>query len=42
VPADFFVGAHAAVRQWPILTRDAARYRGYFPTVEVVRRDGDG
>jgi predicted nucleic acid-binding protein len=36
VLADFFVGAHAAVRRWPILTRDAARYRGYFPTVEVV------
>ena len=34
--ADFFVGAHAAVRGWPILTRDAARYRGYFPTVELV------
>ena len=33
---DFFVGAHAAVRRWPILTRDAARYRGYFPTVELV------
>ncbi len=36
VLADFFVGAHAAVRRWPILTRDAARYRGYFPTVELV------
>ena len=36
VRADFFVGAHAAVRRWPILTRDAARYRGYFPTVELV------
>lgn len=36
VLADFFVGAHAAVRRWPILTRDAGRYRGYFPTVELV------
>ncbi len=36
VLADFFVGAHAAVRRWPILTRDAARYHGYFPTVELV------
>ena len=36
VLADFFVGAHAAVRRWPILTRDATRYRGYFPTVDLV------
>jgi hypothetical protein len=36
VLADFFVGAHAAVRGWPILTRDAARYQGYFPTVQLV------
>lgn len=39
VLADFFIGAHAAVRQWPILTRDAPRYRGYFPTVELVTPD---
>ena len=36
VLADFFIGAHAAVRRWPILTRDAGRYRAYFPTVELV------
>lgn len=36
VLADFFVGAHAAVKRWPILTRDASRYRAYFPTVVVV------
>lgn len=36
VLSDFFVGAHAAVRRWPILTRDARRYRAYFPTVELV------
>ena len=29
-------GAHAVVRRWPILTRDATRYRGYFPTVDLV------
>lgn len=33
---DFFIGAHAAVRQWPLLTRDARRYRSYFPTVRVI------
>lgn len=33
---DFFIGAHAAVEGWPLLTRDAARFRAYFPTLEVV------
>ena len=33
---DFFIGAHAAVRGMPILTRDVGRYRSYFPTVELI------
>jgi predicted nucleic acid-binding protein len=33
---DFFIGAHAAVQRWSILTRDARRYRSYFPTVALV------
>jgi len=33
---DFFVGAHAAVLELPLLTRDVARYRSYFPTVELI------
>ncbi len=33
---DFYIGAHAAVMQWPLLTRDAARYRSYFPTVSLI------
>lgn len=33
---DFFIGAHAAVLGLPLLTRDAARYRTYFPTVDVI------
>ena len=33
---DFFIGAHAAVLGCAILTRDAARYRSYFPTVELL------
>jgi predicted nucleic acid-binding protein len=33
---DFFVGAHAAVAKMQLLTRDASRYRTYFPTVKIV------
>jgi predicted nucleic acid-binding protein len=32
----FFIGAHAAVEGWPLLTRDARRFRSYFPTLEVL------
>ena len=33
---DFFIGAHAAVEDWPLLTRDARRFKTYFPTLEVL------
>jgi predicted nucleic acid-binding protein len=33
---DFFIGAHAAVLGLPLLTRDAKRYRTYFPSVVMV------
>ncbi len=33
---DFFIGAHAQLLGLPILTRDARRYRAYFPEVEVI------
>jgi predicted nucleic acid-binding protein len=33
---DFFIGAHAAVLGAPLITRDTARYRTYFPTVELI------
>ena len=33
---DFFIGAHAAVAQLTLLTRDVRRYRTYFPTVKLI------
>lgn len=33
---DFFIGAHAAVEGWPLLTRDAGRFKSYFPTLDVL------
>ncbi|ARO33924.1 toxin/antitoxin system PilT domain-containing protein (plasmid) [Rhizobium sp. NXC14] len=36
VLADFFIGAHAAVQQLPLLTRDGGRYRSYFPSLKLI------
>ena len=36
---DFYIGAHAAVMKWPLLTRDARRYQRYFPTVRLITPD---
>jgi hypothetical protein len=38
---DFFIGAHAAVKRLPLLTRDARRYRRYFPTVALITPEGE-
>lgn len=33
---DFYIGAHAAIAGFRLLTRDDARYRTYFPTVSLI------
>lgn len=33
---DFLIGAHAEYASHRLLTRDAARYRSYFPAIEII------
>ena len=33
---DFFIGAHAAITGMTLLTRDARRYRAYFPKLKII------
>jgi predicted nucleic acid-binding protein len=33
---DFYIGAHAAVAGYRLLTRDVQRYRTYFPAIDII------
>ncbi|MEQ6341380.1 MAG: type II toxin-antitoxin system VapC family toxin [Gammaproteobacteria bacterium] len=33
---DFYIGAHAAIRSIPLITRDTQRYSSYFPKLTLI------
>ena len=33
---DFYIGAHAEIERWTLVTRDAARFRTYSPDVPLI------
>jgi predicted nucleic acid-binding protein len=33
---DFYIGAHAAITGYRLLTRDVRRYRTHFPTIDII------
>lgn len=33
---DFFIGAHAAINKYSLITRDIQRFTSYFPSVELI------
>jgi predicted nucleic acid-binding protein len=36
---DLLIGAHAKVKGYSLLTRDASRYRSYFPELDIIAPD---
>ena len=36
---DFFIGAHASVSGFNLITRDTAKYKTYFPQLELITPD---
>jgi predicted nucleic acid-binding protein len=37
---DFYIGAHAAVENLAVITRDPRRVRAYFPSVRLINPEG--
>lgn len=38
---DFFIGAHAALASYTLITRDVSRYRTYFPSLRLISPHGE-
>jgi predicted nucleic acid-binding protein len=36
---DFYIGAHAVLAGYRLLTRDVRRYRAYFPAIDIIAPD---
>ena len=36
---DFYIGAHAAIRGYRLLSRDRGRYAGHFPKLQIIAPD---
>lgn len=38
---DFFIGAHASVSSFDLITRDVSKYRVYFPKLKLITPDNN-
>jgi len=37
---DFFIGAHAVVSKFDLITRDSSKYKTYYPKLNLIHPDG--